>query len=262
MSDSLRKNIYFASDFHLGVPTYEKSLEREKSIVAWLDHIEPTAKEIFLVGDIFDFWFEYKQAIPKGFVRLQGKIAQLTDSGIPVHVFTGNHDMWIFDYLPKELGIQLYRKPIEREFNGKKFYIGHGDGLGPGDRGYKFLKKVFENKFCQWCFARLHPNFGLWLANYSSRTSRASTGQEDEKFLGKENEWLYIYCQEILKQDKYDFFVFGHRHLPLEIELNANSKYINLGDWLKYYTFLEFNGEECLLKKWDGKSEQDFKIAH
>lgn len=262
MSDTQGKNIYFASDFHLGVPTYEKSLEREKSIVAWLEHIEPNAKEIFLVGDIFDFWFEYKHAIPKGFVRLQGKIAQLTDSGIPVHVFTGNHDMWIFDYLPKELGIQLYRKPIVREFNGKKFYIGHGDGLGPGDRGYKFLKKVFENKFCQWCFARLHPNFGLWLANYSSRTSRASTGHEDEKFLGKENEWLYIYCQEILKQENYDFFVFGHRHLPLEIEMNEKTKYINLGDWLKYYTFLEFNGDECLLKKWDGKNEQDFKIAH
>ena len=258
MSESQRKNIYFASDFHLGVPSYEKSLEREKSIVAWLNYIEPTAKEIFLVGDIFDFWFEYKQAVPKGFVRLQGKIAQLTDSGIPVHVFTGNHDMWIFDYLPKELGIQLYRKPIVREFHGKKFYIGHGDGLGPGDRGYKFLKRIFENKFCQWCFARLHPNFGLWLANYSSKTSRAATGQEDEIYLGKENEWLYIYCKEILEKDNFDFFVFGHRHLPLTIEMNENSSYINLGDWLKYYTFLEFDGINCTLKKWNGQSEEIF----
>lgn len=261
MSVPKRKNVYFASDFHLGVPSYEKSLEREKSIVAWLNEIEPSAKEIFLVGDIFDFWFEYKQAIPKGFVRLQGKIAQLTDSGIPVHVFTGNHDMWIFDYLPKELGIQLYRKPIVREFNGKKFYIGHGDGLGPGDKGYKFLKKVFENKFCQWCFARLHPNFGLWLANYSSRTSRAKTGQEDEVFLGKENEWLYVYCKEILEKENFDFFVFGHRHLPLEIKMNDASSYFNLGDWIKYYTYLEFDGEHCTLKKWDGKQGQEFKIS-
>lgn len=261
MSDSKRNMIYFASDFHLGVPTYEKSLEREKSIVAWLNAIEPTAKEIFLVGDIFDFWFEYKQAIPKGFVRLQGKIAELTDAGIPVHVFTGNHDMWIFDYLPKELGIQLYRKPIVREFNGKKFFIGHGDGLGPGDKGYKFLKKVFENKFCQWCFARLHPNFGLWLANYSSRTSRAKTGQEDEVFLGKEKEWLYIHCKEILEKEHFDYFVFGHRHLPLKIQMNESSNYYNLGDWIKYYTYLEFDGEKCSLKKWDQNQSQDYKIS-
>ena len=163
------KKIYFASDFHLGAPDYESSLVREKKIVSWLNHIEKDAAEIFLVGDIFDFWFEYKRAIPRGFARLQGKIADLTDKGIPVHVFTGNHDMWIFDYLPKELGVQLHREPIEREFFGKKYFIGHGDGLGPSDKGYKFLKKVFANKFCQWCFARLHPNFGIWLADISSK---------------------------------------------------------------------------------------------
>jgi UDP-2,3-diacylglucosamine hydrolase len=261
MPESIRKNIYFASDFHLGAPNYEKSLEREKAIVSWLEHIEPTAKEIFLVGDIFDFWFEYKHAVPKGFVRLQGKIAQLTDSGIPVHVFTGNHDMWIFDYLPKELGINIYREPIIREFYGKKFLIGHGDGLGPGDRGYKFIKKVFENKFCQWCFARLHPNFGYWLANYFSKTSRASTGHEDEVFEGKEKEWLYIYCEKVLLKEQFDYFVFGHRHLPLEIELSNNSIYYNLGDWIKYYTYLEFDGENIKLKKWNGNNSQDFNIG-
>ena len=252
MSEITGKNIYFASDFHLGVPSYEKSLQREKAIVSWLNAIEPTAKEIFLVGDIFDFWFEYKHAIPKGFVRLQGKIAELTDKGIPIHVFTGNHDMWIFDYLPKELGIQLHRKPIIREFYGKKFLIGHGDGLGPGDRSYKFLKKVFENKFCQWCFARLHPNFGIGLANYTSRTSRASTGAADEKFEGKEKEWLYSYCMEFLQKEHMDFFIFGHRHLPLEIDLGTNSTYFNLGDWLQYFTYLEFDGEKASLKKWEG----------
>jgi UDP-2,3-diacylglucosamine hydrolase len=245
----------------LGVPSYEKSLEREKAIVSWLEYIEPTAKEIFLVGDIFDFWFEYKHAIPKGFVRLQGKIAQLTDSGIPVHVFTGNHDMWIFDYLPKELGIELHRHPVEREFNGKKFLIGHGDGLGPGDRGYKFIKKVFQNKFCQWSFARLHPNFGIWLANYSSRTSRTATGQEDEKFLGLENEWLYIYCQEVLQKEHYDYFIFGHRHLPLRMELSDRSTYLNLGDWLKYRTFLVFDGETAQVKEWRSNAPQDYNIS-
>lgn len=252
MSDQQAKKVYFASDFHLGVPTYEKSLEREKKIVAWLNHIEPTALEIFLVGDIFDFWFEYKHAIPKGFVRLQGKIAELTDKGIPVHVFTGNHDMWIFDYLPKELGFTLHRAPVVREFFGKKVFIGHGDGLGPGDKGYKFLKKVFENKFCQWCFARLHPNFGLGLANFSSRTSRAKTGNDDEVFNGKENEWLYVFCNEYLEKEHIDLFVFGHRHLPLNIELDKNSRYINLGDWLRYFTYLEFDGGDYSeLKVWE-----------
>lgn len=248
MSDQPAKKIYFASDFHLGAPDYASSLVREKKIVAWLNEIEPTAEEIFLVGDLFDFWFEYKRAIPRGFARIQGKIAELTDKGIPVHVFTGNHDMWIFDYLPKELGIKLYREPIEREFFGKKYFIGHGDGLGPGDKGYKFLKKVFANKFCQWCFARLHPNFGIWLADKSSKTSRAKTGSSDEQFLGEENEWLVQYCKEKLKTEHYDYFILGHRHLPLEIKVGENSTYFNLGEWINYNTYLEVSEDNVELK--------------
>jgi UDP-2,3-diacylglucosamine hydrolase len=146
----------------------------------------------------------------------------------------------------------LHRRPIVREFFGKKIFIGHGDGLGPGDKGYKFLKKVFDNKFCQWCFARLHPNFGLGLANYSSKTSRAKTGDHDEVFNGKENEWLYLFCNEYLKKEHIDLFVFGHRHLPLNIELDNNSRYINLGDWLRYFTYLEFDGSDYSeLKVWE-----------
>jgi len=258
MSESIKKHIYFASDFHLGAPTYEKSLEREKQIVAWLNYIQPKAKEIFLVGDIFDFWFEYKYAIPKGFARLQGKLAELTDNGILVHLFTGNHDMWIFDYLPKELGVQIHRNPIERVFGTKKFYIAHGDGLGPGDLGYKFLKKIFTNKICKWAFARLHPNFGIWLADTSSKKSRAKSGGNDEKFLGEENEWLAIYSKEILEKTHYDYFVYGHRHLPLKIQLSENSEYLNLGDWLHYFTFLEFDGEEAVLKKWKNNEVTNF----
>lgn len=246
------KKIYFASDFHLGVPDQETSLAREKRVIRWLDSIEHDAAEIFLVGDIFDFWFEYKHAIPKGFVRLQGKIAQLTDNGIPVHFFTGNHDMWMFDYFPKELGIQLHREPIEREWNGKTFFIGHGDGLGPGDRMYKFLKRCFEAKWTQWCFARLHPNFGIWLANYFSRRSRAATGDTDSQFLGEENEWLVAYSNEQLRQQHRDFFVFGHRHLPMDIRLNERSRYINLGEWLHYNTYGVFDGEEMRLEQFEG----------
>lgn len=249
--------IYFASDFHLGAPDEQSSREREKLVVSWLDMVKEDADEIFLVGDIFDFWFEYKTVVPRGYVRLLGKIAEIADSGIPVHWFTGNHDMWIFDYLPNELGITLYRDPIEREWNGKKFFIGHGDGLGPGDKGYKFIKKVFRSKLSQWLFARLHPNLGIGLANYFSNTSRNS-GSDDRIFLGEENEWLIIYCKEVLQKQHFDYFIFGHRHLPLNIELPGNSIYYNLGDWMDYQTYLEFDGEECRLLQFTENGPQNF----
>lgn len=246
------KKIYFASDFHLGVPNSENSLAREQKVVRWLTSIEEDAHEIFLVGDIFDFWFEYKHAIPKGFVRLQGKIAQLTDRGIPVHFFTGNHDMWMFDYFPKELGVTVNRSNVERVWNGKTFFIGHGDGLGPGDKWYKFMKKCFEARWTRWCFARLHPNFGIGMANFWSRKSRAATGDSDSKFLGEENEWLVIYSKEQLQEKHRDYFVFGHRHLPMDIRLSETSRYINLGEWLHYNTYGVFDGEELLLEKFEG----------
>ncbi|MBL7890446.1 MAG: UDP-2,3-diacylglucosamine diphosphatase [Bacteroidia bacterium] len=245
------KKIYFASDFHLGVPSFEKSLAREKRIVKWLDEIKHDAAEIYLMGDMFDFWFEYKYAAPKGFVRLLGKIAEITDSGIPVTFFTGNHDMWMFDYLPREIGVTIYKDPIEKEFNGKKFFLGHGDGLGPGDKGYKFIKKIFSNKFCQWLFARIHPNFGIGMANYWSRKSRLSNGPEDEKFTGEENEWLVVFAKEVLKTKHFDYFIFGHRHLPLDIKLAENSKYINLGEWVNYNTYAVFDGNIVELKKFN-----------
>lgn len=245
MNEKNRNKIYFASDFHLGVPDYKSSRERENRIVRWLDEIKSDAKEIFLVGDVFDFWFEYKNAIPKGFVRLQGKIAEITDSGIPIHWFTGNHDMWIFDYIPSELGVKLYREPIVREFNGKKIFIGHGDGLGPGDHGYKFIKSVFANKFCQWLFARLHPNLGIALAKYWSGRSRIATQMEE--FLG-EKEFLVQYCNEVLKKEHYDFFIFGHRHLPLEIKISEKSTYINLGEWVHHNSYAVFDGGRIELK--------------
>lgn len=245
------KKIYFASDFHLGVPSYEKSLAREKLIVKWLDEIKKDAQEIYLMGDLFDFWFEYKHAAPKGFIRILGKIAELTDSGIPITIFTGNHDMWMFDYLPKEIGVTIYREPIEKEYNGKKFFLGHGDGLGPGDNGYKFIKKVFANKFCQWLFARIHPNFGIGMANYWSRKSRLSNGPEDEKFTGEENEWLVVYAKEVLQKKHFDYFIFGHRHLPLDIKLSDNSRYINLGEWVNYNTYAVFDGNTLELKKYN-----------
>jgi UDP-2,3-diacylglucosamine hydrolase len=247
----VKNKIYFAGDFHLGAPDAPRSLAREKMIVSWLEQIRHDAAEIYLLGDLFDFWFEYKHAVPRGFTRLLGKLSELTDSGIPVHVFTGNHDMWIFDYLPSECGIILHRKPIERVWNGKKFYIGHGDGLGPGDHGYKFIKKVFASKVCQWLFARLHPNFGIWLASRMSGYSRKSTGDKDLKFLGEENEWLVQYCKEVLQKQHFDYFIFGHRHLPLEISVGPTSTYFNAGDWLVHYTWLEWDDNKVSLKEYD-----------
>ncbi len=243
------KKIYFASDFHLGAPNHEESLVREKLIVKWLDEIKADAEEIYLMGDVFDFWFEYRQTAPKGFLRLLGKLAEISDSGIPITMFTGNHDMWMFEYLPKEIGVTIYREPIERIFNGKKFYLGHGDGLGPGDYGYKFIKKVFANKVCQWLFARLHPNFGMGMAHYWSHKSRASNGGEnEEKFVSVEHEWLAIYAKEILQKQHYDYFIFGHRHLPLDIQLTDKSKYINLGEWINYNSYAVFDGNDLVLK--------------
>lgn len=244
----MQKSIYFASDFHLGAPDYKSSRARENLIVSWLDEISETAEEIFLVGDLFDFWFEYKKVVPKGFVRLQGKIAELADRGIKVTVFTGNHDMWMFDYLPNELGVELQRKPIRRDFGGRSFLIGHGDGLGPGDRSYKFLKKVFANPLLQWLFARLHPNFGIRIANFWSRRSREVNRGEEEQFKGEEKEWLAIYCKEYLKKEQIDYFIFGHRHLPLDIKVGEHSRYVNLGEWMNHNTYAVFDGNELSLK--------------
>lgn len=246
-----KTKIYFASDFHFGAPSATQSKERESKFVKWLDEIKNDADEIFLLGDLFDFWFEYKTVVPKGYIRVLGKIAELSDRGIKIHLFTGNHDMWIFDYLPQELGITLYRKPIKKTWNNKNFFIGHGDGLGPGDHGYKFIKKVFANPFCQWLFARLHPNFGIALANFFSGRSRAINLPKDAVFLGEENEWLVQFCKEELKKEHTDFFILGHRHLPLNISLNEKSKYINLGDWITHFTYAVFDGENVELKKID-----------
>jgi UDP-2,3-diacylglucosamine hydrolase len=242
-----RNKIYFASDCHLGVPDYESSLAREKIFVKWLDSIKTDAKEIYLLGDIFDYWFEYKQVVPKGFVRLLGKLAELSDSGIPIHYFTGNHDMWMFGYFTKEMNIDIFRKPVEREYNGKKFFIGHGDGLGPGDHKYKFIKKVFSNKVCQWLFARLHPNFGIWLAKYFSLKSRIANGITDEIYLGEEKEFLPQFVKEHEKTEHFDYYIFGHRHIPIDLKI-GNARYISLGEWVSHFSYAVWDAEKLELK--------------
>jgi UDP-2,3-diacylglucosamine hydrolase len=246
------KKIYFASDFHLGVPDHEASLAREKRIIRWLDHVKDDAHSIYLLGDIFDFWFEYKQTIPKGFVRLLGKLAELRDTGMPIYFFTGNHDMWMFDYFPKELGIPIYREPIELVIENHKLMIGHGDGLGPGDTSYKILKKFFNSSLCQWLFARLHPNLGIGIAKIWSRSSRITNMKKEEKFKGEENEYLLTYCRELEKNNHHDFYVFGHRHLPLDLEVGSNSRYVNLGEWVNFNTYGVYDGTSIKLETFNG----------
>jgi UDP-2,3-diacylglucosamine hydrolase len=242
------KKIYFISDFHLGVPDRKSSLEREKKVVRWLNMIRHDVQVLYLMGDVFDYWFEYSHAVPKGYVRLLGKLAELADAGVEIHYFTGNHDMWVFDYLPEEIGLQLHREPIQKEYNGVKFFLGHGDGLGPGDHGYKFIKKVFSNPVSQWLFARIHPNSGIRLMQYFSKKSRIATGDADEKFMGEDKEWLIIHSKEILKKEHFDYFIFGHRHLPLDIKLNDRSRYINLGEWINHHTYAVFDGHTLKLE--------------
>ncbi|MDP1726184.1 MAG: UDP-2,3-diacylglucosamine diphosphatase [Bacteroidota bacterium] len=241
------KKIYFASDFHLGIPDEASSFEREKRIVKWLAEIKEDCAELFIVGDIFDFWFEYNLVVPKGFVRLQAKFAEYTDSGIPVHFFHGNHDLWQFGYFEKELGVQVHTKPIIREFGGKKFFIGHGDGLGPGQFKFKLTLAIYRNYFFQRLFAFFHPSIGMSLANWLSKRSKLKTFDGNFTFY-EEKEFLIAYCRGVLQKEHYDYFIFGHRHLPLIFDLNAGSKYINLGDWIGFNSYAVFDGTELKLE--------------
>jgi UDP-2,3-diacylglucosamine hydrolase len=244
-----RIKIYFASDSHLGIPDKTDSFRREKLLVSWLDEIKKDATEIYLLGDIFDFWFEYKRVVPKGYVRLLGKLAEITDSGIPVHYFIGNHDMWMKDYFLNELNIRVHRQPLSIIYNGFKFFIAHGDGLGPGDFGYKILKNLFRNKACQWMFARLHPNFAIWLADFFSGLSRKTHEEIEKTYMGDDRERLLQFVKSKSPFEDYDFYIMGHRHLPLDININNKCRYINTGDWIRNFSFAVFDGKYLELKK-------------
>jgi UDP-2,3-diacylglucosamine hydrolase len=243
--------IYFASDFHLGVPDHATSRHREDKIVRWLDSIRSDASEIYLLGDIFDFWFEYATVIPKGFIRLQGKLAELSDQGIRITMFKGNHDMWMFEYFTRELGIRIISDELLLERGGKRFFLHHGDGLGPGDRSYKLLKGFFRSRFCQWLFARLHPNLGVGIAQRWSMSSRIANDKK-ETFVSDEQEWLVRYSRELLTREHFDYLIFGHRHLPLDIPLQDNSRYVNLGEWINHCSYAVFDGRELELKYFTG----------
>lgn len=242
------KNIYFASDQHFGAPDGKQSREREKFFVQWLDQIKPDCGVLFLLGDLFDFWFEYREVVPKGYIRVMGKLAEFSDAGIPIYFFIGNHDLWMKNYLKEELNAFIFKQPQAFELNGKSFLIGHGDGLDPGDKGYKRMKKLFTNPIAKALFYCLHPDWAVWLGKTTSRRNKYISGDDDVHFLGEEKEWLVQYCKRKLETQFYDFFVFGHRHLPLDISL-GESRYINLGDWIQYFTYAKLEGTQLNLLK-------------
>lgn len=274
------KKIYFASDQHFGAPTPELSKPREAKFLAWLDEIKLDAQVLFLMGDLFDFWHEWKYVVPKGYVRILGKLAELKDNGIDIYFFVGNHDLWMKDYLEEEIGIPVFFEkqyyeiamtnvqkdtsnnigdnicPLKtnlsaNEISGKNFLLAHGDGLGPGDKGYKRMKKLFTNPVAQWFFKWLHPDIAMKVAIYFSTKNKMISGVEDMKFLGEDKEFLIIYSKEKLKSEKIDYFVYGHRHLPMILDLKIDeneAKYVNLGDWISYFTYGVFDGVDFSIK--------------
>ncbi|WDF57433.1 UDP-2,3-diacylglucosamine diphosphatase [Mucilaginibacter sp. KACC 22063] len=251
-----RNKIYFASDFHLGIGSPELQREREQRIVRWLESIKHDAAELYLVGDIFDFWFEYSTVVPKGYIRFLGKLAELTDLGVKLTMFKGNHDMWMFGYFQREFGATIISNELVIERNGKKFYLHHGDGLGPGDRNYKILKKFFRSRLCQWLFERVHPNFGVGVANRWSQHSKDVNITKEQRKID-EQEWLVIFSREVLKTQYYDYLIFGHRHKAMEIKLGDKSRYINLGEWIAAYTYAVFDGHDVKLCAFE-QPEQTF----
>ncbi len=260
MDKPTNKKVYFFSDAHLGIPDHASSLKRERIMVQFLESIRKDALEIYMMGDLFDFWFEYKTAIPKGYARLLGKLAEITDSGIPIFFFRGNHDIWAFDYLQKELNIQIERKPQIKEILGKRFFLAHGDGLGKGDHGYKFLKKVFEFRLNQWFFRWIHPDWGLRMGLYFSRRSRYANDARDDK-MRKEKIYKPInetrlpqFAKEKLAQgEQIDYFIMGHFHRMENIDLGNNARFIFLGDWIHRFSYAEFDGTTFNLKKFSPK---------
>ena len=237
------KKIYFASDQHFGAPNPVSSKLREEKFIRWLNIVKQDAQVLFLLGDLFDFWHEWKYVIPKGYIRVLGKIAELKDAGIEIHFFVGNHDLWMKDYFTQELGIPVYHSAQHFEINGKKFLLAHGDGLGPGDLGYKRMKKVFTNPLAQWAFRWFHPDLAMKIAVYLSTKNKMISGEEDKEFLGEDREFLIQYSKEKLKTEHFDYFIYGHRHLPMVFPLENGSKHINLGDWIHYYTYGVFQTE-------------------
>ena len=236
------KHIFFASDIHLGYPNAQESRKREKLFIEWLDFIKPNCKELYLLGDIFDFWYEYTWVVPKGYVRFLAKLAEFTDSGIPVYMFRGNHDQWLKNYIPDEVGVTVFEEPQTRIYNDKKMYIHHGHALGKYDRGMNFLHAIFTNKILQWLFSRIHPNGAFGFAHRWSSHNRKIKTYESSNYLGDDKEWLLMHSQDIEAKEHFDYYIYGHRHVAVDKPIGNNARYINLGNWISNTSYAVFDG--------------------
>jgi UDP-2,3-diacylglucosamine hydrolase len=247
-----KNKIYFVSDMHLGSSVFEDPVISEKRFVRWLDSIKENAGVLYLLGDIFDFWFEYKYAAPKGFVRFLGKIAEMHDNGTEIHFFTGNHDIWVYDYLPKETGVIVHKEPLVTKISGKIFYMAHGDGLGDNSPSFKLLRWIFHNRICQLLFRMLHPDWGLWFAHAWARHSRKKDLTNPAPYFGEDKEHLVLYAKEYVRNHpETDYLIFGHRHILLDLMLNKQSRMMIIGDWLQYFSYAVFDGEELILEQFE-----------
>jgi UDP-2,3-diacylglucosamine hydrolase len=246
-----QKKTFFASDAHFGLTLKEDPIESEKRFVRWLDLIKPEAEALYLLGDMFDYWFEYKSVVPKGYTRFLGKIAEFTDSGIPVYMFIGNHDIWMFDYLPKEIGVTIIREPVEIEIHHKKFYIAHGDGIGDPSRSFRFLRTFFRNKFCQKLYKFIHPGITVPFGYAWSRHNRAKKlDDETANYMGEEKEYLVQFAKKYGKEHPVDYFIFGHRHIMLDLLIPNNQRVIILGDWIDLFSYAVFDGNQIYLEQY------------
>ncbi len=243
------KKIYFASDFHFGIPDYEETRKRELKVCQWLDSIKGDAQQLYLLGDLFDSWMEYKRAVPKGSIRFLGKLAELSDAGIEIIVFTGNHDLWMHGYFEQELHAMVYKTAQTISIQGKIFHLAHGDGVAKEDKRYRLLKAFLHNKVSQYIYRQLHPDIGLKLADFFSRMGPKHK-YEDLQMKEPDKEYQLLYANFLLKNNHYDYFIFGHRHIPCSTQLNADSTFINVGDWISYNTYAVFDGQITLLKKY------------
>ncbi|MCL1938818.1 MAG: UDP-2,3-diacylglucosamine diphosphatase [Candidatus Azobacteroides sp.] len=245
-----KDKIYFASDMHLGSDILENPKKSEQRFVCWLDSIQEEAKALYLLGDIFDFWFEYKKVVPRGFTRFLGKIAEMYDRGTEIHFFIGNHDIWMFDYLQEEVGAIIHKKPLTVEINGKIFYMAHGDGLGDSSRSFGLIRSIFHNRTCQYLFAHFPSTWGIGLAHKWSRHNRKRDFAASLPYLGEEKEALVLFAKQYLREHAdIDYFIFGHRHIMLDLALNRKTRMLIIGDWMRYFSYAVFDGENLTLEQ-------------
>ena len=247
------KNVYFLSDAHLGSWAIDHGRMHERRLVRFLDSIKHKAAAVYLLGDMFDFWYEHKYTVPKGYTRFLGKLSELTDMGVEVHFFTGNHDIWAYSYLEEECGVIMHRKPITTDIYGKVFYLAHGDGLGDPDIKFKLLRRMFHNTICQRLFSAIHPRWSMWLGLTWAKHSRMKRKNgEEPPYMGENKEHLVLYAKQYMKSHpNVDVFIFGHRHIELDLNLSKSVRMMILGDWISQFTYVVFDGDHLLLEEYE-----------